>query len=123
MIVGIGIDLVRQARVARMLERFGERLLSRVLTARERAALHGPPALFVAARLAAKEAAFKALGTGWAAGVSWGRAEVLNLPSGAPELRLNGAARARMEALGGRRTHVSLTHTREHAAAVVVIES
>lgn len=123
MIVGIGLDLVAHARVARLLERFGERPLARLLTSRERKGLHGPAATFLAARLAAKEAAFKALGTGWAQGVTWKRAEILNRASGAPELHLSGAARAHMEAIGGRRVHVSLTHTREHAAAVVIIES
>lgn len=123
MIAGIGVDLVEQARVAQAIARHGERFLSRVLTPAERAALHGPAAQFVSGRLAAKEAVMKALGTGWAQGVSWKHVEVRSLPSGAPEIVLEGAARARMKALGGWSIHVSLTHTHEHAVAMAVIEA
>ena len=123
MIVGMGIDLVSVARVARALERFGSRFPERILTEREREAGHGPPAIYLAGRLAAKEAAFKALGTGWGAGVTWRHVEILRRDSGAPEMRLSGAARARMTERGGRRIHVSLSHTDDHAVAVVVIET
>lgn len=121
MIVGIGLDLVEIERVRRAWARFGDRFVRRVLTEPERAAIHGDSAAFLAARLAAKEAAFKALGTGWASGVTWRDVEVLRSPSGAPVIRLGGAARQTCARRGGDAVHVSLTHTRGHAAAVVVI--
>lgn len=121
MIVGIGLDLIEIERVRRAWARFGDRFVRRVLTAAERASLHGDPAAYLAARLAAKEAAFKALGTGWANGVTWRDVEVLRSSSGAPEIRLAGAAAEACARRGGARVHVSLSHTRGHAAAVVVI--
>ena len=121
MIVGIGLDLIEVERVRRAWARFGDRFVRRILTAAERASLHGDPAAFLAARLAAKEAAFKALGTGWASGVTWRDVEVLRSPSGAPEIRLGGAAEEICARRGGAGVHVSLSHTRGHAAAVVVI--
>ena len=122
MIVGIGVDMVELARVERGLARFGERFAGRILSSRERAAVHGSAGVYLASRLASKEAAFKALGTGWARGVTWKDVEVLNRASGAPELCLRGGALARLREIGGQKTHISLTHTREHAVALVVIE-
>ena len=125
MILGLGLDLVSLPRMERSLERFGDRLLERVLTPVERAALpaaSGPRTAYVAARFAAKEAAVKALGTGFAEGVSMRDVEVLRLPSGRPELRLSGAAARRAEELGVKAVHVSLTHERDVAGAVVVLE-
>lgn len=121
MIVGIGLDLIEIARVRRAWSRFGDRFVRRILTASERAAIHGDPAAFLAARLAAKEAAFKALGTGWASGVTWRDVEVLRSSTGAPEIRLGGVAGEVCARRGGAGVHVSLSHTRGHAAAVVVI--
>lgn len=122
MILGVGVDLIEVARVRRAWARFGERFARRILTDAERGSLHGDPAAYLAARLAAKEAAFKALGTGWASGVTWRQVEILNTLSGAPEMRFSGAARRHMTERGGGDVHVSLTHTAGHAAAVVVIE-
>ena len=82
----------------------------------------GARAAFVAGRFAAKEAAVKALGTGFAEGVSMRDVEVLRLPSGRPELRFSGAAARRAEELGVKAVHVSLTHERDVAGAVVVLE-
>ncbi len=123
MILGVGIDLVPVARVDRMLNRHGERFLRRVFRPdecrKERGLL---PAESLAARVAAKEAAFKALGTGWAGGVRWTDVEVVGGGGRAPALRLHGAARERALACGVRRVHVSLTHQGGTAAAVVVLE-
>jgi len=121
LIVGIGLDLIEVERVRRAWTRFGDRFVRRILTPAERGALHGDPAGFLAARLAAKEAAFKALGTGWASGVTWRDVEVLRTSSGAPEIRLGGAAGRACARRGGAGVHVSLSHTHGHAAAVVVI--
>ncbi len=76
----------------------------------------------MAARFAAKEAAVKALGTGFAAGVGPLDVEVVSLSSGKPELRLHGAAARRAGELGAAAAHISLTHERDAAAAVVILE-
>jgi len=123
MIVGLGMDVVELDRIARSLDRFGERFLARVLTQRERAALPRLAVPFLAARFAAKEAAAKALGTGFRQGVTLASIEIRALPSGQPELVLHGAAKAIAARLGAARSHVSLTHGRDVAAAVVVLES
>jgi len=125
MIVGVGIDLVEVARLGRSLERHGERFARRVFTPAERRDCDGRAdrVQALAARFAAKEAAMKALGTGWAAGVAFRQIEVVREPDGRPRLRLSGAARARFEALGGAAAHVSLSHQPSVASAVVVLES
>ena len=123
MIIGTGLDLTELERIRSALARHGERFAERILTEAELALFPaGNPVPFLAARFAAKEAAFKALGTGMSGGVTFHTVEVLRLDSGAPQLRLLGAARDRAEALGARRAHVSLTHGRDVAAAVVILE-
>ena len=72
---------------------------------------------------AAKEAAMKALGTGWRRGISWQDFEIANLPSGKPCLQLSGRALEFYRSLGGSRILVSLTHTGPYALAQVIIES
>ncbi len=118
MVLAVGIDLVEVARVARLLERHGPRFLERCFTPRERREAAGRVEA-LAARLAAKEAAMKALGCG-RDGVGWREVEVVRTASGAPQLRLHGRARRRARALGWAGWQVSLTHTRTAAAAVVV---
>ena len=122
MIVGLGIDVVELDRIALSLARYGDRFLARILTEYELSRLPRRPTPFVAARFAAKEAASKALGTGFRRGVSFRSIEVRDLPSGKPELRLTGAALDVLAELGGTSCTVSLTHGRDVAAAVVVIE-
>lgn len=123
MVVGLGIDVVELDRIALSLARYGERFLKRVLTAYELSRLPRNPTPFVAARFAAKEAASKALGTGFRRGVNFCTIEVFDLPTGKPELRLYGAALDVCAELGGNAFHISLTHGRDVAAAVVVIEA
>jgi holo-[acyl-carrier protein] synthase len=126
MIVGIGIDLVEIERVRRLLEseqgdRARERLFSAVeleIAGRSASAIET-----LAARFAAKEAAMKALGTGWSGGVGFRDVEVGRDERGAPTLALGGEAATRARALGVARCHVSLSHTRTHAQALVVLES
>lgn len=124
MIVGIGIDLVEVARIAELAQRHGRRL-ERLFTAQEVAYCQGRgrPAEAFAARFAAKEAFFKALGTGWGAGGDWTEVEVLRSEAGAPALRLSGRAAAAAAERGVARVHLSLTHTDETAAAMVVLEA
>ena len=129
MILGIGSDLCDIGRIARVLERFGERFTHRIFTEGERARSDrrkARPASY-ARRFAAKEACAKALGTGLSRGVFWRDMEVVNLPGGRPTLRLSGGARARLDAMtpDGHEAvlHVSLTDDPPVAQAFVVIEA
>ena len=112
-------------RFRRAIDRHGERLLQRLFTPRERADTEGRfdavPGL--AARFAAKEALFKALGTGWGDGVAWTEAEVRRAESGRPRLELSGRAAEISRGLGASRAHLSLTHSPATAGAVVILES
>jgi holo-[acyl-carrier protein] synthase len=123
MIVGLGVDVVELDRIALSLARYGERFLRRVLTEYERSRLPRNPVPFLAARFAAKEAGAKALGTGFRRGVGLHSIEVRDLPSGKPEIRFHGAALAVCAELGAVDFHLSLTHGRDLAAAVVVLEA
>ncbi len=123
-IVGLGLDVVELDRIQRIWERFGEAFSRRVLTQTEQARLQaGSPVPYLASRFAAKEAAVKALGTGFSQGITFQQLEVATLPSGQPTLVLHGKAQARAATLGALRTHISLTHGRDTAAAVVILES
>ncbi len=131
MILGIGNDICDIRRIERVLERHGERFLERVFTAVERAkAERRTEKLRVgtyAKRFAAKEAASKALGTGFAQGVFMRDLGVVNLRSGKPTLALTGGAAARLAALTppGHTAQVDLTMTDEYpyASAVVIISA
>lgn len=124
MTVGVGIDLVEIARVERLLERKGTRALNRLFTDAEisYAQARARPAMHLAARLAAKEAAFKALaGSDDARLIGWREVEVVSRPNGPPSLALHGRADARARELGVHRVHLSMTHTDHTAGAVVVL--
>lgn len=122
MINAIGIDLVDVHRIEAAVERWGERFLNRVYTPDEQAYCfrRGEKHRSLAARFAAKEAAMKALGTGWKRGVRWVDLEVTRKPGAAPQMSLHGRSR---EIGGNRRFLVSLTHTDTQAIAVVIAES
>ena len=120
MIAGLGVDLVRVERVGEMIARHGERLLSRCFAPGEVVRPADPQ--HVAGLFAAKEAAFKALGTGWGEGVGWREVTVARTPAGAPRLELSGAAAARAAALGVRAAHLSISHDGGVAVAVVILE-
>jgi holo-[acyl-carrier protein] synthase len=123
-ILGLGADLVEVARVDAALRKYGDRFLDRVFTEAERAeCLHrAHPGAHLAARLAAKEAAMKALGTGWGRGVGWRDVAVGSDGRQVPRLSLHGMALRHAEALGVRRTLLSLSHDGAYAFAVVVAE-
>jgi holo-[acyl-carrier protein] synthase len=124
MIVGIGIDVIQNERIRESITRFGSRFLNRIYTETEATYCSNcsDPSIHYAARFAAKEAAFKALGTGWAAGVKWKDIEVQKLPSGKPELHLYGEALKRATSLGVARFHVSLTHDQLVSCAIVIFD-
>jgi holo-[acyl-carrier protein] synthase len=124
-IVGVGIDLVDIARVTRLLEAKGDRALRRLFTSDEvgYAISHPLPALHLAARLAAKEAAFKALaGNALARGIGWKDIEVVR-GEPRPTLAFHGRAAERSAELGITTVWVTLTHTATTAGAVVVLEA
>jgi holo-[acyl-carrier protein] synthase len=105
MIIGIGSDLIDITRVAKVMERHGERFLDRIFTVAERAKAErraNNEKMVVATyakRFAAKEACSKALGTGIRQGVWWRDMGVVNLPGGRPSMRLTGGALARLQAM------------------------
>jgi holo-[acyl-carrier protein] synthase len=126
MIIGVGVDLVEISRVRSLLAAQGERALKRLFTEGERAYCEGManPARHFAARVSAKEAAFKALsGTDDARGIGWREMEVKLDEIGRPSLALHGRAALRARELGVARTWISLSHGDDLATAFVVLES
>ena len=123
MILGLGVDLVEIDRIRYLLNHYGKRFLDRIYTPREAtfAFRRSDPAPFLAAAFAAKEAASKALGTGLR-GVSWREMEVCHHRSGKPYLVFHGRAKRRFQDLGGLSSHLSLSHEKNQAVAVVIIE-
>lgn len=120
--LSIGLDLVHVARVEESLQRFGDRFPERVCTAAEIAYCESSPAERArrfAARLAAKEATWKALGLG-DRGHAWQSIEVVRDPSGACSIALHGALAADAAVAGVRAISVSITHEHDYAAAVVL---
>lgn len=125
MIVGVGIDLVEVERMRRLLDSKGERALIRLFTEGERdyAHTHPEPARQLAARVAAKEAAYKALsGNDLARAIGWRELEVVSRHGHSPVLVLHGRAQERATELGVIRVHLSITHSELTAAAFVVAE-
>ena len=124
MIIGLGIDLCRIERVQRFIERYGDRFLRRCFTPAEIAHIHRYKnnAENYAGAIAVKEAASKALGTGWRRGVHWKNFEVAHLPSGKPTLRVHGKAAQLASQMGVANINISITHDAGVAAAVVIFE-
>jgi len=124
MIVGTGIDIIEVPRIAHSIERYGARFLRRVFTPAEVRYCDSKRnrAERYAARFAAKEAASKALGTGFFQGVTWQQIEVRREPSGRPTIAFSGAAAAHALRLGVQHISLSLTHTEHSAFAQVILE-
>lgn len=125
MIVGTGTDIIEVHRIAAAAARFGDRFLNRIYTPAEIAycrSKHNAMERF-AARFAAKEAAMKAIGTGLRQGVTWHDVEVAREPGGRPTIKWTGRGKDFAEKLGTQRSHLSLTHTEQFAAANVILES
>jgi holo-[acyl-carrier protein] synthase len=125
MIIGMGIDMEDVERVKGAIERQGERFLKRIYTERERAYCEQFKDKYerYAGRFAVKEAAMKALGTGWSRGVRWMDIEVVRLPGRRPTLELKGEARKIAQKLGVTNIAISITHTPKQAWAQVIFES
>lgn len=122
MILGIGIDMVDMARMERLYERFGDRCFGHMLAPGEIAAIPKLVVPYLASRFAAKEAAVKALGTGFAFGITPRQIEVARDGLGKPILFFHGEAMNRANQLGATAFHLSLTHERHCAIALVILE-
>jgi holo-[acyl-carrier protein] synthase len=125
MIIGLGVDITQIDRIEAAIARRGRALLERLFTPSEIAYCekHRNRAERFAGRFAAKEAAMKALGTGWARGVRWRDIEVVREPSGKPTLKLSGATRAIADRLGVKNIALTITHDGNTALAQVIFES
>ena len=125
MIVGLGVDIAEVGRVKAAIERHGEVFLRRLYTAREREYCERFKNKFerYAGRFAAKEAAMKALGTGWSRGVRWVDVEVVREKGGRPTIALAGEAAKVADRLGVQHIALSITHTADQAFAQVIFES
>jgi holo-[acyl-carrier protein] synthase len=124
MIVGLGIDITEINRIEAAIARHGRPFLERIFTPSEIAYCerHRHHAERFAGRFAAKEAAMKALGTGWRCGVRWVDIEVVREPSGKPTLKLSGASREIADRLGVQSIALTITHSGNTALALVVFE-
>jgi holo-[acyl-carrier protein] synthase len=124
MIVGMGIDIAEVRRIQAVIESQKERFLRRVYTPDEITYCEQFKNKFerYAGRFAAKEAAMKALGTGWSRGVRWVDVEVVRQRGGRPTISLKGEARKIADALGVKHIALSISHTSEQAFAQVIFE-
>lgn len=120
-IFSIGIDLSEVDRIARLIDRYGERFVRRVFTEKEIAYCRprANAAHSYAARFAAKEAVFKATGLGLSMGMSWRDVEVVNDHRGKPSVNLFGVA---AQQLAGKKVHISITHAASYAIVMIVVE-
>ncbi|HXN23944.1 MAG TPA: holo-ACP synthase [Candidatus Dormibacteraeota bacterium] len=125
MIVGLGADITEVDRIQATIERRGDAVLRRLFTAAEIAYCekHRNKYERYAGRFAAKEAAMKALGTGWRRGVRWVDIEITREASGKPTLALRGVARTIADRLGVKHIAITITHTEELALAQVIFEN
>src|ERR1700683_2350182 len=125
MIIGTGIDIAEVPRIREAIDRFGQRFLERIYTAGEIRYCDSKANRVerYAARFAAKEAAMKALGTGWSHGVRWRDCEVARMPGGRPTIAFHGKAGEIAAKLGAKHVALSLSHTAEQAIAQVILEN
>jgi holo-[acyl-carrier protein] synthase len=125
MIVGTGIDIAEVPRIAQAISRYGDRFLHRIFTEGEIQYCESKASRVesYAARFAAKEAAMKALGTGWNRGVRWRDVEVCRQPGSRPTLAFHGKAAEFASRLGAVHVALSLTHTAAEAIAQVILEN
>ena len=124
MIIGLGVDIAEVPRVQAAIERHGQRFLDRVFTPKEIEYCERFKNKFerYAGRFAAKEAAMKALGTGWRRGIRWVDLEVVREQSGRPSISLAGEAAKIAGQLGVKRISISIMHTEAQALAQVIFE-
>ena len=124
MIIGLGTDITDMTRIRQICDRFGNRFFEKILTPQELKLLSANnPTRYIAGRFAAKEAAVKALGTGFSRGIGLQHIEITRTHLGQPQLHLLGPALKLAEQLGIRFHHVSISHERNAAIAVVIFEA
>lgn len=125
MIAGVGIDIVSISRIERLIRLYGDRFLGKVFTERERddGSRKAVQAPFFAARFAAREAFYKALGTGWGRGLSLKEVSIATGEAGRPMLDIGELIGEEIKSRGIDRWHVSLTHDGDSAIAVVILET
>ena len=121
-IIGIGTDIIECDRIAQMLARHGERFTNHVYTEEEFRYCSGKKIAeqHFAGRWAAKEAVLKALGTGWAAGITWTDAEVVIQAGGKPTIRLHRGAAQKATELGITEVLISISHCKAYAMATAI---
>ena len=121
-LIGIGTDIIEVARIGEMIEKHDELFLRRVYTPLEIEYCGGRKSALqhYAGRWAAKEAALKALGTGWSRGIKWTDMEVSNLMGGKPELRIHGVASEIATEMGIQEMQISISHCQSYAVAYVI---
>jgi holo-[acyl-carrier protein] synthase len=124
MIYGIGIDLVEVLRIEKLLQRWNDRFIAKVYSADEAdyCTKKAFPAMHFAARFAAKESFLKSLGKGLGMGIALRDVELVNQPDGKPILKIHNRAEGILREAGIKAIHVSVTHTRKYANAVVILE-
>jgi len=124
MVYGIGIDLVENGRIEKIIGKWGQKFLQRVFSDREveYCRKHIQASVHYGARFAAKESFLKALGIGLGMGVKLKEIEVVRDEKGKPDLVLWGGAKAQMEKKKITKIHLSLTHTKKYATAFIVLE-
>ena len=124
MIIAIGIDIVEVKRIAQSLKTFKGRFREKYFTSLEReyCSSKAKPSQHYAARFAAKEAAFKSLGSPWPKGCGHIDVEITTSEDGIPILKFSPALQKAYEEIGMKKVHLSITHTKSTAAAVVIIE-
>lgn len=124
MILGIGTDITEVARVKASLEKFGEAFLKRILHPSEIAYCQNyqDPTQYVAGRFAAKEAISKAFGTGIGAQLGWHDMEICRKDSGEPFVVLRGGGEKLFAARHAKHLHITLSHTRNYATSVAILE-
>ena len=123
MIIGVGVDIAELGRIGNAYARFGEKFCAKILTPAEMGRVPANAVPFLASRFAAKEAAVKALGTGFSGGIFFQDIEVRADELGKPSILFHNKAHERCRALNVRRAHLSLSHSRENAVAVVILEA
>ncbi len=124
MICGIGIDTVENGRLEKIIEKWGIKFLNKVFSEEEvrYCGKHAQSSIHYGARFAAKESFLKALGLGLGGGVKLCDIEVVNNENGKPELKLCKTAKTQIEKRKITKIHLSLTHTKKYATAIVLLE-
>lgn len=124
MIYGVGIDIVENDRIEKIIQKWGEKFLSRIFSDREiwYCGRHAQAFIHYGARFAVKESFLKAIGMGLGRGVKLLEIEVVNNKSGKPEIILSGGAREFLVKAGIEKIHLSITHTKNYSSAMVLLE-